>query len=90
MACFTCIGCGAETTGTFKPDDWHTITVQVDNVGSRTTAKLQVLSFCNPCKPIAQRFASAMCAREEAVPDLVETFDERPAFFGSAVPAMAR
>jgi hypothetical protein len=55
----------------------------VDDAGSRGTAKMHLLHFCDSCRPVAQRFAEDMCAREDGVPgpvpDLVETLDDRPA-----------
>lgn len=96
MAHFSCIGCGTLCDSPCKPDSWHTLLLEIDDVGSvrsaRTTSKMRLLCFCSGCEPIAIRFAHALGARETTPStknDAVETLDERPALF-NAVPAMAR
>jgi hypothetical protein len=36
--------------------------VEVANVGSRTTAKMRRINFCDECKCIGKRFITEMCA----------------------------
>ena len=76
MASFTCLVCCTEAPGPYLPSTWTTLLVEVANVGSRTTAKMRRMNFCEGCECIGKRFITEMCACSCEPADT--TADERP------------